>query len=100
MSNVLSKFNSEAATNALSLKANIRSLLRRNITLLDLDYGHKVDSKEKHLLKSDTESMATGFSFMLSIMVCYMTDEEICDFLDGWKHLITGGTQNDIIHFK
>ena len=44
--------------------------------------------------------MATGFSFMLSLMVSYMTDEEICDFLDGWKHLIIGGSKDDIIHFK
>ena len=100
MSILKSKINSEAAINALTLKTNIRSLLRRNLSLLNLSTGKTSNKKELQQLKADTESMATGFSFMLSIMVYYMTDEEICDFLDGWKHLITGGTQNDIIHFK
>ena len=100
MSILKSKINSEAAINALTLKTNIRSLLRRNLSLLNLSTGKTSNKKELQRLKADTESMATGFSFVLSLMVSYMTDEEICDFLDGWKHLIIGGSKDDIIHFK
>lgn len=100
MSRLKSKINSGAAINALSLKTNIRSLLRRNLSLLNHQANIGLDAKRRQQLKTDTEEMATGFSFVLSVMVSYMTDEEICDFLDGWKHIITGGSNNDIIHFK
>lgn len=89
MSKSNSKINSSAAINAISLKYGIRSMLRRNLSLLDCNLGKELDSKERKRLMTDTESMAAGFAFILSILVTYMTDEEICDFLDGWKHVIT-----------
>ena len=100
MSKLKTKLNGSAAINALTLNANIRSLLRRNMSLMILRAGKTIDPRKRQQMKNDTDDMATGFAFLLSIIVSFMTDEEICDFLDGWKHLITGGTQNDIIHFK
>ena len=93
------KFNSKAALNALSLKANIRNMLRRNLSFMTSYPGHEQSEKERQKLKSDTESMAAGFAFMLSILVTYMSDEDICDFLDSWKHIITDGPR-ELIEFK
>lgn len=99
MSKLKTKMNSKAALNALSLKANIRSMLRRNLSFMTKRSGLSQSEKERQKLKSDTEGMAAGFAFMLSIMVTYMTDEDICDFLDSWKHIITDGPR-ELIEFE
>lgn len=99
MSNSRLKINSRAAINALSMKQNIRSMLRRNLSLMNRRLGEKQTEQERKQLKSDTEGMAEGFVFMLSTIFCYMTDEEICDYLDGWKHIIIDCHDKPIIHF-
>ena len=89
MSRSESKLNSCATMNALSLKNNVRSMLRRNMAIMELhSTGEKLDAEERKKLRKETESMARHFTCILGILISFMTDEEICDFLDSWKHVI------------
>lgn len=89
MSRSKSKLNSSATLNALSLKNNVRSMLRRNMAIIELhSTGEQLDAEERKKLKKDSESMARHFTCILGILISFMTDEEICDYLDGWKHVI------------
>ena len=100
MSRVKSKLNSCATMNALSLKNNVRSMLRRNMAIMELhSTGEKLDAEERKKLRKETESMARHFTCILGILISFMTDEEICDFLDGWKHVIIDSPTKEIIHF-
>lgn len=85
-----SKLNSIATLNALSLKNNVRSMLRRNLAVMEMrSTGEQLDAEERKKLKKETESMARHFTCILGILISFMSEEEICDFLDGWKHVIT-----------
>ena len=112
MSRQKTKFNTAATLNSFSLKANIRSMIRRNLGLLLQKTGLLNNPKERQQIKKESEAMAEHFIFVLGIIISYMTDEEICDFLDGWKHIITvdhfdtlrqaqgSRSDSDIIHFE
>lgn len=100
MSRSKSKLNSSATLNALSLKNNVRSMLRRNMAIMELhSTGEKLDAEERKKLRKETESMARHFTCILGILISFMTDEEICDFLDGWKHVIIDSPTKEVIHF-
>lgn len=59
MSKLKSKLNSCATLNALSLKNNVRSMLRRNMAIMELhSTGEKLDAEERKKLRKETESMA------------------------------------------
>ena len=91
--------NTKASLNAISMKTNIRSMLRRNLTFM-LSIGDRLPGpSEREELKRDSENMARNFAFTLGILLSYMSDEEICDYLDGWKHIITDGPR-ELIEFK
>ena len=75
------------ASNILRLQPNVRSLLRRNVCLLLKAVCGSVPDISKHnrkLLMDFTERQAQSFCFVLS----RFDDEQICDYLDGLKHLI------------
>ena len=93
------RINSKASMNVFTLKRNIRSMLRRNLTMMLSIGNHAIDDKKREQLKVDSENMARQFTCVLSILVSYMSDEEICDFLDGWKHIIIDCHDKPIIHF-
>ena len=64
-------------------------MLRRNMAIMELhSTGEKLDAEQRKKLKKETESMARHFTCILGILISFMTDEEICDFLDSWKHVI------------
>ena len=100
MSREKSNLNACATMNALSLKNDVRSMLRRNLSIMELQAtGENLDAEERKKLRKETESMARHFTCTLGILISFMTDEEICDFLDGWKHVIIDSPTKEIIHF-
>ena len=100
MSRVKTKLNTCATLNALSLKNDVRNMLRRNMAVMEMhSTGEDLDAEQRKKLKKETESMARHFTCILGILISFMTDEEICDFLDGWKHIITDGPR-ELIEFK
>ena len=38
----------------------------------------------------ETENEALDFVLTLQTLLLYMTEEEMCDYLDGLKHIVTG----------
>ena len=79
------------ASNILRLQPNVRSLLRRNVCLLLKAVCGSVPDISKHnrkLLMDFTEHQAQSFCFVLYMLLSRFDDEQICDYLDGLKHLI------------
>ena len=79
------------ASNILRLQPNVRSLLRRNVCLLLKAVCGSVPDISHHnrkLLMDFTEHYAQSFCFVLFILLSRFDNEQICDYLDGLKHLI------------
>jgi len=79
------------ASNILRLQPNVRSLLRSNICLLLKSVCGSVPDISHHnrkLLMDFTERQAQSFCLVLYILLSRFDDEQICDYLDGLKHMI------------
>ena len=78
MSRVKTKLNTCATLNALSLKNNVRNMLRRNMAVMEMhSTGEDLDAEQRKKLKKETESMARHFTCILGILISFMTDEEV-----------------------
>lgn len=81
----------QLASNLLRLQPNVRSLLRRNTCLLLKDIcGHEPDISKhnRQVLMDFTENESQHFSLALYLLLSRFDEEQICDYLDGLKHLI------------
>jgi len=79
------------ASNILRLQPNVRSLLRRNVCLLLKAVCGSVPNISRHnrkFLMDFTERQAQSFCFVLYMLLSRFDEEQICDYLDGLKHMI------------
>ena len=73
----------------LSLMENVRSMLRRNYTIMFCNLGFKMTDERRRQMMAETETEAVDFVITLQTLLLNMTEEEMCDYLDGLKHIVT-----------
>ena len=73
----------------LSLMENVRSMLRRNYTIMFCNLGFKMTDERRRQMMAETEKEAEEFVLTLQALLLFMTEEEACDYLDGLKHIVT-----------
>jgi hypothetical protein len=73
-----------------SLVESVRSMLRRNYTVMFCDLGFRMTEERRRQMMAETEVEAVDFVLTLQTLLLYMTEEERCDYLDGLKHIVTG----------
>ena len=69
---------------------SVRTMLRRNYTIMFCNLGFKMTDERRRQLIAETEKDATDFVITLQTLLLFMTEEEKCDYLDGLKHIVTG----------
>ena len=74
----------------LSLMENVRTMLRRNYTIMFCNLGFKMTDERRRQMMAETETEAVDFVITLQTLLLNMTEEEMCDYLDGLKHIVTG----------
>ena len=79
-----------AGRDLLPLVANVRSMLRRNYTLMFTHLGYEMTDERLNQMIANTEIEALDFVLTLQTLLLFMTEEEACDYLDGLKHIVTG----------
>lgn len=78
-----------AGRDLLPLVANVRSMLRRNYTLMLTRLGFSMTGDRRRQMMAMTGQEALDFVLTLQTLLLFMTDEEACDYLDGLKHMVT-----------
>ena len=74
----------------LSLICSVRSMLRRNYTIMFSRLGFEMTDERRRQMMAETEKEAVDFVITLQTLLLFMTEEEKCDYLDGLKHIVTG----------
>ena len=73
----------------LSLMENVRTMLRRNYTIMFCNLEFKMTDERRRQMMAETKKEALDFAQTLQTLLLYMTEEEACDYLDGLKHIVT-----------
>ena len=73
-----------------SLVDSVRTMLRRNYTIMFCNLGFKMTDERRRQMMAETEKEAVDFVITLQTLLLFMTEEEKCDYLDGLKHIVTG----------
>ena len=73
-----------------SLVDSVRTMLRRNYTIMFCNLGFKMTDERRRQMMAETEKEALDFVQTLQTLLLFMTEEEACDYLDGLKHIVTG----------
>ena len=74
----------------LLLKDHVRTMLRRNDTIMFSRLGFEMTDERRRQMMAETEKEAMDFVITLQTLLLFMTEEEKCDYLDGLKHIVTG----------
>ena len=74
----------------LSLIYSVRTMLRRNYTIMFCNLGFRMTDERRRRMMAETETEAVDFVLTLQTLLLFMTEEEKCDYLDGLKHIVTG----------
>ena len=74
----------------LSLIYSVRTMLRRNYTIMFCNLGFRMTDERRRQMMAETETEAVDFVITLQTLLLFMTEEEKCDYLDGLKHIVTG----------
>lgn len=74
----------------LSLIYSVRTMLRRNYTIMFCNLGFRMTDERRRQMMAETEKEAVDFVITLQTLLLFMTEEEKCDYLDGLKHIVTG----------
>ena len=74
----------------LSLIYSVRTMLRRNYTIMFSRLGLEMTDERRRQMMAETEKEAMDFVITLQTLLLFMTEEEKCDYLDGLKHIVTG----------
>ena len=74
----------------ISLVLSVRSMLRRNYTIMFCNLGFWMTDERRRQMMAETEKEAVDFVLTLQTLLLFMTEEEACDYLDGLKHIVTG----------
>ena len=74
----------------LSLIYSVRTMLRRNYTIMFSRLGLEMTDERRRQMMAETEKEAVDFVITLQTLLLFMTEEEKCDYLDGLKHIVTG----------
>ena len=73
-----------------SLVDNVRTMLRRNYTIMFCNLGFKMTDERRLQMMDKTDEESLDFVLTLLALLLFMTEEEKCDYLDGLKHIVTG----------
>ena len=73
----------------LLLMDHVRTMLRRNDTIMFSRLGYRMTARRRKKMMVETEKEALDFVQTLQTLLLYMTEEEMCDYLDGLKHIVT-----------
>ena len=74
----------------ISLIYSVRTMLRRNYTIMFCNLGFKMTDERRLQMMAETDKEAVDFVITLQTLLLFMTEEEKCDYLDGLKHIVTG----------
>ena len=74
----------------ISLVLSVRSMLRRNYTIMFCNLGFEMTDERRLQMMAETEKEAVDFVITLQTLLLFMTEEEKFDYLDGLKHIVTG----------
>ena len=74
----------------ISLIYSVRTMLRRNYTIMFCNLGFRMTDERRRQMMAETEKEAVDFVITLQTLLLFMTEEEMCDYLDGLKHIVTG----------
>ena len=74
----------------ISLIYSVRTMLRRNYTIMFCNLGFRMTDERRRQMMAETEKEAVDFVITLQTLLLFMTEEEKCDYLDGLKHIVTG----------
>ena len=74
----------------ISLIYSVRTMLRRNYTIMFCNLGFEMTDERRRQMMAETEKEAVDFVITLQTLLLFMTEEEKCDYLDGLKHIVTG----------
>jgi hypothetical protein len=77
-----------------SLVENVRTMLRRNYTIMFSRLGFEMAGWRRRQMMAETEKEAEEFVLTLQALLLFMTEEEACDYLDGIKHIVTECKEN------
>ena len=72
-----------------SLVDSVRTMLRRNYTIMLIRQCLEMTDERRRQMMAETEKEALDFVQTLQTLLLYMTEEEMCDYLDGLKHIVT-----------
>ncbi len=73
-----------------SLVDSVRTMLRRNYTIMFYNLGFKMTDERRLQMMEKTDEESLDFALTLQTLLLFMTEEEKCDYLDGLKHIVTG----------
>ena len=72
-----------------SLVDSVRTVLRRNYTIMFIRQCLEMTDERRRQMMAETKKEALDFAQTLQTLLLYMTEEEMCDYLDGLKHIVT-----------
>lgn len=78
-----------------SLVDSVRTMLRRNYTIMFCNLGFRMTDERRLQMMEKTDEESLDFVLTLLALLLFMTEEEKCDYLDGLKHIVTGSYRND-----
>ena len=73
-----------------SLVDSVRTMLRRNYTIMFCNLGFRMTDERRLQMMEKTDEESLDFVLTLQTLLLFMTEEEKCDYLDGLKHIVTG----------
>ena len=74
----------------ISLIYSVRTMLRRNYTIMFCNLGFRMTDERRRQMMAETEKEAVDFVLTLQTLLLFMTEDEKCDYLDVLKHIVTG----------
>ena len=78
-----------------SLVDSVRTMLRRNYTIMFCNLGFRMTDERRLQMMEKTDEESLDFVLTLLALLLFMTEEEKCDYLEGLKHIVTGSYRND-----
>ena len=72
-----------------SLVDSVRTMLRRNYTIMFCNLGFRMTDERRLQMMEKTDEESLDFVLTLLALLLFMNEEEKCDYLDGLKHIVT-----------
>ena len=72
-----------------SLVDSVRTMLRRNYTIMFCNLGFRMTDERRLQMMEKTDEESLDFVLTLLALLLFMNEEEKCDYIDGLKHIVT-----------